>query len=292
MREMNELSDPRHTAEFDEADYEVLAERPPFQIIRALGAVALTAAGFGIYEFVLTTFWSSPTLGVHLHTPYPAFIAMAAAMTLTAGALMLALTLASPHARLGFGLLAFMACAVVGVGGGRFASYLVRGTRNPVFNFSLRAGDRFPAFSLVDQSGAKVSGPEPGKPTLFVIYRGDFCPFARYELALLTASAREFQSAGVKVVAISADEPERSTMLAKFLGTSIPLLADNSESVLRPLGLVQKHVDGEPDNAIPAYVVVDSAGAVRWTFTSVYYRELPNIPDLLSVARAALTPAR
>ncbi|MFZ2060706.1 MAG: hypothetical protein WAU82_06825, partial [Candidatus Binatus sp.] len=38
---------------------------PPFQPIRAIGALILIASGFGLYEYVLVSFWSVPWMGIH-----------------------------------------------------------------------------------------------------------------------------------------------------------------------------------------------------------------------------------
>ena len=57
---------------------------------------------------------------------------------------------------------------------------------------------------------------------------------------------------------------------------------------LAPLGLVQHHVSAEPDNAIPAFFVVDRDGVVRWIFTSPYYRELPRSDTLLGAAKSVI----
>jgi alkyl hydroperoxide reductase subunit AhpC len=75
-------------------------------------------------------------------------------------------------------------------------------------------------------------------------------------------------------------------MLAEFLKTGIPLLSDEKQTVVGPLGLVQRHRNGEPDSAIPAFFIVDHAGIVRWTFTSPYYREMPSTGALLEAARS------
>ena len=123
---------------------------------------------------------------------------------------------------------------------------------------------------------------------MIYVYRGDYDPFARFELAELTAHADEFRSAGLDTIAISTDQVERSKMLAGFLRTKIPLLSDNSESLIAPLGLVQHHRNGEPDNAIPAFFIVDRDGVVRWIFTSPYYRELPRPDTLLDAAKSSL----
>jgi alkyl hydroperoxide reductase subunit AhpC len=66
------------------------------------------------------------------------------------------------------------------------------------------------------------------------------------------------------------------------------LLSDNSENVVGPLGLVQRHRNGEPDNAIPAFFIVDSDGIVRWISASPYYRELPTVAKLLDAAKAVI----
>jgi peroxiredoxin len=263
---------------------------PPFQPLRALGAALLTASGFGLYEFVLVSFWSAPWLGIHDRIPWPAFALLAVAMLATVGGIRLALRLDSPHAKMGFGLFAFLACVVVGMGGGRFISYAMRGTLNPPYKLSLAVGQRFPAFALPDQNGAIRRGPATADAdaTLIYVYRGDFCPFARFELADLTRHAAEFRRARIDVVGISADPIERSKMLAGYLHTEIPLLGDSKESVLAPLGLVQRHVDGQPDNAIPAFFVVDREGAVRWIFASRYYRELPRVATLLDAAKSVI----
>jgi hypothetical protein len=184
---------------------------PPFQPVRAIAAIVLTASGFGLYEFVLLNFWSSPTLGIHDRIPWPAFATLGLAMLLALAAVRIAFGLWSPHAKLGFGLLAFFACVVIGVGGGRFASYIMRGTLNPPYHLALAVGDRFPDFSLADQTGATVNRltPQGDRATLIFVYRGDFCPFARHELAELTALSPELKRAGASVIAISADPVDR-----------------------------------------------------------------------------------
>jgi len=267
---------------------------PPFQPIRAIGAVILIACGFALYEYVLVSFWSVPWMGIHDRIPWPAFAILAAAIVLSIAGLRLALGLASPHSRLGFGLFAFLACIVVGAGGGRFVSYAMRVTRNPPFTLKLAVGQQFPSFALTDQNDSIHRGPtsSDARATLVYVYRGDYDPFARFELAELTAHADDFRRAGIDTLAISTDQVERSKMLAGFLRTKIPLLSDNSESILAPLGLVQHHRNGEPDNAIPAFFIVDRNGVVRWIFISPYYRELPRPDTLLDAAKAVIAATR
>ena len=281
-----------HSADDDRTteSYEEPWVAPPFQPLRAIGALILIASGFGLYEYVLVSFWSVPWMGIHDRIPWPAFAILGAAIVLSIAGLRLALGLDSPHAKLGFGLFAFLACIVVGAGGGRFVSYVMRATLNPPFTLKLAVGQRFPGFALTDQNGSIHHGPASSGAgaTLIYVYRGDYDPFARFELAELTAHGDDFRRAGIDTLAISTDQTERSKMLAGFLRTGIPLLSDNSESLVGQLGLVQHHRNGEPDNAIPAFFIVDRNGVVRWIFTSPYYRELPRPDALLDAAKSII----
>ncbi len=285
-------SEPLDRNRDDDRDPEFYDEpwvTPPFQPLRAISSLILIACGFGLYEYVLVSFWSVPWMGIHERIPWPAFAILAAAMVLSIAGLRLALGLYSPHAKLGFGLFAFLACIVVGAGGGRFVSYVMRATLNPPFALKLAVGQRFPSFALTDQNDSIHQGPASGSgATLIYVYRGDYDPFARFELAELTAHADEIRRAGIDTIAISTDQVERSKMLAGFLLTKIPLLSDNGESLIAPLGLVQHHRNGEPDNAIPAFFIVDRDGVVRWIFTSPYYRELPRLDALLDAAKSVI----
>src|SRR5215469_3456155 len=126
---------------------------------------------------------------------------------------------------------------------------------------------------------------------LVYVYPGDYDAFARHEIADLTALRPELRRSGADVIAISTDSIDRSKMLSSYLHSDIPLLSDDQEAVVGPLGLVQKHRNGEPDNAIPAFFVVDSTGKIRWIFTSPYYRELPPSDELVAAVRSVTDPA-
>jgi len=275
-----------------EAEAEAAAQEPwhvpPAQPLRVIAAVLLLISGAVSYGYALVNFWSSPALGIHLPIPYPAYILIAMGLILALAALRVALGLWSPHAKLAIAGIAFLTCLTFGIGGGRFVSYTLRGTRNPPFKLDLAVGDRFPDFKLTDQNNVTYDGElfKASPLTLIVIYRGDFCPFARFELAELSQHLDEFHKAGIQTVAISADPHDRSTMLSHFLQTSLPLLSDSSEVLLSRLGLVQHYSNHQPDSAIPAFVLVDRQGRVRWIFASRYYREQPSPQAILDAGRS------
>lgn len=271
-----------------DAEAEQAWQVPPAQPLRLVAAVLLLASGAAAYAYTLTNFWSSPSLGIHMAIPWPSYLLIAMGLILALFALRVALGLWSPHAKLAIAGISFLACLTFGVGGGRFISYTLRGTRNPPFELHLRVGDRFPDFELADQNNVARSSSKLFTSTLLtlvVIYRGDFCPFARFELGELSRRQDDFRKAGIQIVGISADPPQRSTMLSRFLHSDLPLLSDPAENLLGRLGLVQHYRDHQPDSAIPAFVLVDRHRRVRWIFTSPYYRVQPSPQVVLQAAR-------
>ena len=284
----SEIETPHGRGAADPSGEDIEWITPPFQPLRALSAFALTALGFGLYELVLLNFWSSESFGIHQRVPWPSYLLMGLALLVTLAGVRVALSIWSPHAKMAFSLLAILAAAAVGIGGGRFVSYTMRGTLNPPFLLSVAPGDAFPSFALVDQKGITHDGaPAPGsKATLVYVYRGDYDAFARHEIADLNAIRPELRRSGADVIAISTDSIDRSKMLSNYLHSDLPLLSDTQETVIGPLGLLQRHRNGEPDNAIPAFFVIDSTGKIRWIFTSPYYRQLPPADELIAAVRS------
>jgi peroxiredoxin Q/BCP len=285
-----------HTGESvsaNEADTAVAAEEeeagwtpPPGQPLRILISLCALAVAVVVYAYVLLNFWSSPALGLHQRIPYLAYLLLGASLVSAIVSFGIGLGIWSPHAKLAIAGFGFLASVVIGVGSGRFISYTLRATLNSPFTLKLKPGDRFPDFALTDQNGVTHRMADLGGDSgaLIVVYRGDFCPFARLELQELNDRAADFRRAGLAIVAISTDPIQKTKRLAGFLHTNIPLLDDSHESLLGPLGLIQHHRNGDPDNAIPAVFLIDRAGVVRWIFTSRYYREQPAPDAILQAA--------
>ena len=92
----------------------------------------------------------------------------------------------------------------------------------------------------------------------------------------------EFDAAGVRVVAISVDEPDISRDLARGKGYTFTLLSDPEMKVIGRYDLV----DPIDQVARPAEFLVDSAGVIRWRnlAPSVYVRARPE--EMLRAAAA------
>lgn len=75
----------------------------------------------------------------------------------------------------------------------------------------------------------------------------------------------DFESRGIRVVAISVDPPSINRDYRQKLGVTFPLLSDEKAEVARRYDLL--HAGGSPGNtdiARPAEFLLDATGTVRW----------------------------
>jgi len=80
-------------------------------------------------------------------------------------------------------------------------------------------------------------------------------------------------------VAIVSDTAQTNAALAKRLGVTFPILSDVELSTIRAYGV--EHVG--KDIALPATVVVNTDGTVRWVYVGDRPADRPLVPDVLRV---------
>jgi peroxiredoxin len=107
------------------------------------------------------------------------------------------------------------------------------------------------------------------------------------ELQGLGAATNELEAAGVQVLAISPDPNERSQQLADGLKVGYRFLADTDLSVTRRLGLVHaRGGEGGKDVPVPATIVIDRAGVVRWASYAENFQQRPDPRDVVRAIKA------
>jgi thioredoxin-dependent peroxiredoxin len=115
----------------------------------------------------------------------------------------------------------------------------------------LSPGDVAPAFSLPDADGNPVSLSDfAGKRVIVYFYPAAMTPGCTTQAVDFTAALDELSAAGLRVLGISPDSPDK---LAKFAGKeqiSFPLLSDEDKGTLLAWGaygqklLYGKHIEG------------------------------------------------
>jgi peroxiredoxin len=106
----------------------------------------------------------------------------------------------------------------------------------------LRLGTSAPAFSLPDTAGKTVSiGDFQNAPALLVMFICNHCPYVKHVRSGLAQLAKDYQTKGAAVVAISSndvkshpdDSPAKMALEAREAGYTFPYLYDESQAVAR-----------------------------------------------------------
>jgi len=101
----------------------------------------------------------------------------------------------------------------------------------------LSVGDKAPAFSLKDQNGKKVSLTDfKGRKVLLYFYPKADTPGCTKQSVCVRDASAEFAKAGVAVLGISPDEPDKQKKFDDKHGLGFPLLSDPDHKVARAYG--------------------------------------------------------
>ena len=133
----------------------------------------------------------------------------------------------------------------------------------------LSAGNPFPNFSLPNQDGkiTKLSD-YAGQWLVIYFYPKDDTPGCTIQGKAFTASKADFDSAGIAIVGVSADDAASHKSFCNKFGFNIDLLADTESSLMKPLGLGQSEWKGVKYWERTTFVV-DPKGIVRKVYEKV-----------------------
>jgi peroxiredoxin len=142
------------------------------------------------------------------------------------------------------------------------------------------------------------------KPTVFVFYRGGWCPYCTRHMAELAQIEEQILEMGYQIVGISVDRPEVLRATLDEVELKYTLLSDSPANALKGFGLAyevdQATVDrymnvgidlegnaGYDHHILPAPAVyfVDQEGTVNFQYVNPNYRERISGDILLAAAK-------
>lgn len=129
----------------------------------------------------------------------------------------------------------------------------------------LAPGDKAPAFSLPDADGKKVSLADyQGRHVVVYFYPAASTPGCTKQACAFRDSLSELNDAGVDVVGISPDKPEKLAKFRDAEGLTFPLLSDPDRKVLSAWGAYgEKMMYGKTvTGVIRSTFVVDEKGKI------------------------------
>jgi peroxiredoxin Q/BCP len=129
----------------------------------------------------------------------------------------------------------------------------------------LAPGDKAPAFSLPDADGKKVSLADyKGRRVVVYFYPAASTPGCTKQACDFRDSLAELNEAGLDVVGISPDKPEKLAKFRDAEGLTFPLLSDPERKVLTAYGAFgEKQMYGKTvTGVIRSTFVVDEKGKI------------------------------
>jgi len=158
----------------------------------------------------------------------------------------------------------------------------------------LRVGQSLPGFELKDTSGNTVTSASlADKPTIWIFYRGNWCPLCMAQIKELVAQYQQLEELGVRVALISPQPPKFTKGLAKRFDVSFDFLADENNRAGRSLGITHPHglpagmqvLGYDSDTVLPTVIITAVGGKILWAHETDNYRVRPEPETYLAVLR-------
>ncbi|QCB51831.1 thioredoxin-dependent thiol peroxidase [Rhodococcus sp. PAMC28707] len=133
-------------------------------------------------------------------------------------------------------------------------------------NKKLEPGDTAPAFTLPDADGNDVSLSDyAGKKVVVYFYPAASTPGCTKQACDFRDSLAELNGAGLEVIGISPDKPEKLAKFREAEGLNFPLLSDPEKSTLLAWGAFgEKKMYGKTvQGVIRSTFLVDEAGKIE-----------------------------
>ena len=151
-------------------------------------------------------------------------------------------------------------------------------------------GDKAPAISVTDSSGATLNLASPGQPLVLYFYPKDDTSGCTREAQDFTSLAGDFAKAGVKVVGVSRDPMKSHEKFIGKYGLAVPLVSDEDGRISEAFGTwVEKSMYGRKYMGMErATYLIGADGRVLKAWRKV---KVPQHADDVLKAARELTPA-
>jgi peroxiredoxin len=158
----------------------------------------------------------------------------------------------------------------------------------------LEAGQPLPDFEVRDTRGNAVSASQlTDRPTVWIFYRGNWCPLCMAQIREIAAEYRQLAELGVRVALISPQPHRYTKSLARKFDVPFDFLSDEDNRAAKRLGIA--HRSGLPagmqmlgydsDSVLPTVIITAQGGDILWVHETDNYRVRPEPATYLDVLR-------
>jgi peroxiredoxin Q/BCP len=136
----------------------------------------------------------------------------------------------------------------------------------------LKAGDKAPNFSALDQDGNTITLSDyKGKKLVVFFYPKASTPGCTAEACNLNDNYDRFKTQGYEILGVSADSAKRQANFKTKYGFQYPLLADEDKAVIEAFGVwgPKKFMGKEYDGIHRTTFIIDKNGSLEDVITKV-----------------------
>jgi peroxiredoxin len=152
----------------------------------------------------------------------------------------------------------------------------------------LTVGQTLPRFELKDTAGKIVSSESlTDKPTVWIFYRGNWCPLCMAQIKEVAAQYQRLEELGARVTLISPQPHNFTVGLAKKFDVSFDFLTDEGNRAAQALGIASAYgipmgmqmLGYDSETVLPTVIITEAGGRILWADETDNYRVRPD-PDL------------
>jgi peroxiredoxin Q/BCP len=137
---------------------------------------------------------------------------------------------------------------------------------------TLDVGDEFPDWSMVDQTGSSVTSVSyTGRRYVLWFCAEAMTPTCTAQGRGFRDHYRQFEAAGITVLAVSFDVPQTNGVFASAEGFPFPLLTDSERGFSLRVGAIESEDEARPQ---PLSYLVGEDGRVVKLYTRVHAQEI------------------
>ena len=164
----------------------------------------------------------------------------------------------------------------------------------------LAIGNTLPGFELQDTAGDTVTSSSlTDKPTIWIFYRGNWCPLCMAQIKELAGQYQQLEALGVRVALISPQPHKFTVGLAKKFDVAFDFLTDQDNRAAHTLGIANPNglpmgmqvLGYDSDTVMPTVIITAAGGRILWAHETDNYRIRPEPDVYLAVLSDLATTA-
>ncbi|HAS45440.1 MAG TPA: hypothetical protein DCS93_33460 [Microscillaceae bacterium] len=159
-------------------------------------------------------------------------------------------------------------------------------------NEFLQVGQQLPIFELENEKGEKISSKTyEGSTTLWMFYRGNWCPLCMAQIREIAKQYQEMAKRGVKVALISPQPHGHTRQLAQKMQVPFDFLVDVKNQAAKQLNILAENglpkgmevLGYDSDTVMPTVLMTNAQGKIIFADLTDNYRVRPEPATFLKV---------